>query len=394
MAARVTERLAIAARPQQRAVSAVRADAAREALFASLSRELRCTLDDEGRFLHVDGAWHAVVGWRPSELRGWHWERVVHAADRPRVAKAFARLRATGGCEPELEMRIAVPTGGHRLVTWSVIAGSGPDRIIALGRDGTAQHSGESRNRRPVTRLERRNRELAARLDENEQRYAAIERFAGTAAHQLAEPLIIAESSAILVAEELGDELDPALRARLDATSRGVARARRLMDALLEDARASTEPPELRSVDVGDVVKEALSASGPRIEEQRAIVRVDPLPNVLADPKLLSVVFDNLISNALKHGPRSGGVLSIGAAAVAGGWRISVGSGGPPIPAAEAHRILESYVRLPSERRISGRGLGLAICARLVKRLGGTLGVEPGRVEGNTFWFVLPGADA
>ena len=77
----------------------------------------------------------------------------------------------------------------------------------------------------------------------------AVERFAGTAAHQLAEPLVIAESSAILVAEELGADLDPLLRERLDAIGRGAARARRLMDALLADARTAGRPLELGPVE-------------------------------------------------------------------------------------------------------------------------------------------------
>jgi PAS domain S-box-containing protein len=366
---------------------------ARAAFFESLSRELRCTLDDDGRFLHLEGAWHSVLGWQPNELRGWHWEEIVHPADRARVGNALTRLRAVGGCERDLDMRLAVPSGGHRPVTWTLVGCVGPDSILGVGYDLTA-HSEGSRGRLTASRPEYRNEELATRLKELEQRYAAVERFAGTAAHQLAEPLILAESSAILVAEELGDELDSALQERLEGISRGASRARRLMDALLEDARASTEPPELRSVDVGAVVEETLSAFELRIEQQRAIVHVDRLPSVLADPRLLAVMFDNLVSNALKHGPRGGGVISIGAEPVEGGWRISVASGGPPIPVSDAERILRPYVRLPGERRISGSGLGLAICARLVARLGGTLGVDPGRTEGNTFWFVLPAAQA
>src|SRR3954451_10157307 len=158
--------------------------------------------------------------------------------------------------------------------------------------------------------------------------------FAGTAAHQLAEPLIITESSAILVADELGAELDPELRDRLDAISRSAARARRLMHALLEDARASTESLELRRVAVGDVVEDSIAAFRPRIEQQRAVVEAGPLPGVLADPGLLAVVFDNLLSNALKHGPRDGNLIRVSAAPDPEGWRIAVESGGaPPRPA-------------------------------------------------------------
>jgi PAS domain S-box-containing protein len=388
MAARVTEPVQskMTTLPPRAGPRAVAAERERTAFFSSLSRELRWSLDHEERFLVLDGAWQSVLGWRPERLHGWHWEEVVHPADRIRVAKTFERLRAAGGCERQVELRVAGATGGYHSMTWAFAVGSGSESILGLGHD--LEEAGS-------TGLSSQIREIEARRDELEQRLTAMVTFAGMAAHQLAEPLIIAESSAILVAEELGEELDPALRERLDAISRGAARARRLMDALLEDARASTEPINLRTVDLGDVVDESLAAFEPRIEQQRAIVRVGPLPSVLADAGFLSVVVDNLLSNALKHGPRGGGLISFGATPLAGGrWRIAVDSGGPPIPAADVRRILEPYVRLPGERRVSGSGLGLAICMRLIERLGGRLGVEPGSVEGNTFWFELPDATA
>jgi len=373
-----------------RDVASVRA---REAFFESLSRELRCTLDDDGRFLHLEGAWHSVLGWQPKELRGWHWEEIVHSADRARVGKALSRLRATRGCERDLEMRLAAPSGGHRLMSWTMIAGSGPDCIIGLGHDRTEQRTQESRGRRSIGRLERRNEELAMRLDELEQRYAAVERFAGTAAHQLAEPLVIAESSAILVAEELGKDLDPLLRDRLDAIGRGAARARRLMDALLAEARGVGRPLELVDVSLGKVIDDTITSLEPQIEARGTTVLVGPMPHVRGEARLISIVFENLISNALKYGPRSDGRVELSAARRAEGWQISVASEGTPIPVAEASQIFEPFHRASHERRIPGVGLGLAICARLVDRLEGTLGVDPGVETGNTFWVTLQPAD-
>jgi len=371
--------------PKHAGRRAEEAERARDGFFASYSRELQCSIDDNGRFLVLEGMWDSVLGWRPERLHGWHWTEVVHAADHRRVEESLERLRADGGCERDVELRVALATGTYRPMTWTFARGSGGESFLGLGQ--ALEGSGLD-----DARLSRRLRELEARNEELEQRLNGMVTFAGIAAHQLAEPLIIAESSAILVAEELEYKLDPALRGRLDAIGRGAARARRLMDALLEDARASTEPIRLRTVDVGDVVGESLAAFQSRIEQQQAAVRVGPLPSVLADPGLLAVIVDNLLSNALKHGPRGGGVICLSAAPVTDGWRIAVESGGPPIPAADVRRILEPYVRLPGERRVSGTGLGLAICVRLVERLGGTLGVEPGPVEGNTFWFELRAA--
>jgi PAS domain S-box-containing protein len=354
----------------------------REDRFGALTSELRCTLDREGRVSYVDGAWESMLGWLPEALHGRRWEELIHPADLARARRASARVRTAGGCERDLELRIAHAEDGHRVVSWTLVPGGGRDAVIGVGRGPSEQELG----------LERRNRELEARVGELEESRDAMTRFAGMAAHQLAEPLVIAESSAILVAEELGGALEPLLRDRLDAIGRGAARARRLMDALLEDARAATAPPRLRTVETREVVEDTLAALEPWISEQRAVLDLGPLPQVKADARLLAVVFDNLVMNALKHGPREGGRIGIGGRKVATAWRLEITSGGPPIAEADARRIFEPYLRLPNERRLSGSGLGLAICARLVQRMGGTLAVEPGSRDGNTFWFELAAA--
>jgi signal transduction histidine kinase len=347
----------------------------REELFSSLSSELRCSLDEDYGFLHLEGGWRGVLGWRHEELRGCSWAELVHPADRRRTHRAIDRLLASGGAESGLKLRMAAASGGHRLISWMLIAGPGPDRIIALGLAEPVQPTGER------VALEGRVAELEAECE-------AVEQFAGMAAHQLAEPLVIAESSALLVAEELGADLDPFLRARLDAIGRGAARARQLIDALLHDARTAHRLPDLKPVRVGEVVHEVLGSMQAALLERGARTVVGPQPTVRADPVLLRVIYENLLYNALKYGPREGGEIRVDAQLASRGWRLSVTSEGSPIPEADVPRMFEPFRRLPDERRAQGSGLGLAICARLVERLGGTIGVEP-REHGNSFFFVL-----
>jgi signal transduction histidine kinase len=388
MAARLTEvRANMTSLPQPGSRSAL-SSRARDAFFASFSRELRWSLDCEGRFLLLEGAWQSVLGWQPEHLHGWYWEEIVNPADRARVGEILSRVRHGEGCERDIDLRLSLPAGGYRLTSWAFVAGAGPDSVLGLGHDRADAPAASHKNAPAL--LERRNAELAARLSELEDRYVAVERFAGTAAHQLAEPLVIAESSAILVAEELGADLDPMLRGRLDAIGRGAARARRLMDALLADARTDGQSLELRTVDVTAVVEETLASLDHQVRERSATIVIGPLPHVHGEPGLLSVVLENLVSNALKYGPRSGGRVVIASEPGPNGRRISVVSEGMPIPEEEAERIFQPFHRASGERRVPGVGLGLTICARLMERLGGTIGVEPGADSGNTFWIELP----
>lgn len=244
-----------------------------------------------------------------------------------------------------------------------------------------------------LLRVEQHNAALEALVSELEARNAALEAFAAMAAHQLSEPLIIVESAAILVGEDLDTDVDPLLRERLHAIGTVAARGRRQVDALLLDARTADAPPEPSSVEVSEVVDGVLEQLASRIEQRRATIDIGSLPAVRAVDGLLAVIFENLISNALKYGPREDGRISVDAEpASQGDWCFAITSEGPPIPPEEAERLFEPYRRGARERRNNGHGLGLAICQRLVHRLGGSIGVVPSPT-GNCFYFVLPQSD-
>jgi signal transduction histidine kinase len=265
--------------------------------------------------------------------------------------------------------------------------GAQGEQIMAVGYERSAQHRAAAEARGEAARLRRRVDELETIVDGLAEHTRSIEGFAATAAHQLSEPLIVAESGTIMVAEELGDALDPDLRARLDAIGRGAARARQTIDALLMDARSGSHL-ELEIVSTQRVVADVLEEMSLAIHERGVVADVGTLPAVRAEHRLLAVVYQNMISNALKYGPRDGGRIRFDAERVDEGWRLIVESAGTPLAPDQTRHIFEPWRRVPGERRAPGSGLGLAICARLITRLGGSIGVEP-TPDGNAFSFVL-----
>jgi PAS domain S-box-containing protein len=386
MAARVTDAMQtrMAAFPQHPPAGSSLAHAkAREATFAALSRELRFCLDANGCFAHLDGAWQGTLGHEPAELHGSHWSTVVAADDHAAMRTVIKRALAQAA--PEIELRMRASAGPSRLVHWTLVPGTGGEVIAAVGYERTPP-----RRDGDAARLQRRVDELEVLIEDLGDHSRSMEGFAATAAHQLSEPLIVAESGTIMVAEELGEELDPDLRARLDAIGRGAARARQVIDALLIDAR-SASGLELKPVDAATVVTHVLEDLAPRMRDRAVVTDVGKLPTVRAEARLLAVVYQNLLSNALKYGPRDGGLVRIRSERCPEGWKLVVASEGAPLPADQTRRIFEPWRRIPGERRAPGSGLGLAICARLIERMGGSIGVEP-LSDGNSFYFVLPAA--
>jgi signal transduction histidine kinase len=359
---------------------------ARDAAFAAASRELRFCLDAGGRLTHVEGPWQSLLGREPIALLGAHWRVAVSPHDHAAMRVAIEHVLSAR--EPfELDLRMDAETDAECVVHWSLLAGAGADLITAVGyeRDhALAAAQAES------ARLRQQVRELESKVDVLSEHSRSMEGFAATAAHQLSEPLIVAESGTIMVAEDLGDALDPELRARLDAIGRGAARARQMVDALLLDARSGSGLT-LKPVDAGQIAAQVLEDLAPQMHERGAVAEVAELPVVHAEPRLLSIVFHNLISNAIKYGPREGGRIQIEATREGDAWRLAVVSGGTPLVDQEPARVFEPWRRVPGERRVPGSGLGLAICKRLIERIGGTIGVEP-QAAGNRFYFVLPAA--
>jgi signal transduction histidine kinase len=233
-------------------------------------------------------------------------------------------------------------------------------------------------------------RRLLGRIAELERDKAALDRFAADAAHELLTPLVMIDAYADTALERLHDELDADSVSDLDALRLAAARSRQLVQTLLEHARSRRRPLERRDVEVDALVREALTLLAPEIRARGVAVEVGELPRVEADVTLIVAVFTNLLTNALKFGPREGAKIRVVAREDPDGWRFVIQSQGRAIAAEDAERIFEPYRRGRDERRTRGTGLGLAICREIVVWHGGRMGVESTEGGRNAFWFTLP----
>jgi signal transduction histidine kinase len=107
---------------------------------------------------------------------------------------------------------------------------------------------------------------------------------------------------------------------------------------------------------------------------------------VRGDLNCLSVVFDNLIVNAIKYN-KPGGKVTVYADVLGGEVAISVADTGVGIPEKYRPLLFEEFFRVEGEgnKRTSGNGLGLSICRRLVAEMGGHIGLESEVNVGSTF---------
>lgn len=224
---------------------------------------------------------------------------------------------------------------------------------------------------------------LAAAKLELQRANEGLEQFVRIASHDLREPLNTIVQFTGLIEQDHGAQLPGAAREWLGLVGRAGARMRSLLDDVLDYVRVqrSADDPGT-AVALDTVMEEVLQALAGRIRETGAGVSIEPLPVVRGHPSLLALVFQNLLSNALKFVP-PGRTPQVAVR----GWRdagfavVEVGDNGIGVAEQDLPKLFQPFKRLHLRKHYDGTGLGLALVRQVVQAHGGsvTMASEPGQ---------------
>lgn len=235
--------------------------------------------------------------------------------------------------------------------------------------------------------LDHANRELVARN-------ADLESFARHASHDLQAPLQNVTALVRILAEDLedGDTERAAEDSRMITGE--VARMSELVKALLAFSRTGRAEIGDELVQLNDCVDQALDSLQQTLEDTGAEVVVGDLPSAPGSPQLLTQVFQNLISNAVKFRrtdarPR----VEILGRTVDGAVEITVSDNGIGIDPEKFELVFKPLTRLHSASDYAGSGIGLAIVAKVAARHGGDVSLQSTPGEGSTFTLTLQTRD-
>jgi PAS domain S-box-containing protein len=127
--------------------------------------------------------------------------------------------------------------------------------------------------------------------------------------------------------------------------------------------------------------------------EYKIVYQGYPTLKVFADQFKIEQVVTNLVNNAIKYAPQSKEIF-VQAGHTGDRTRVSVTDKGNGIPEDQLKNLFDRFFRVKGKTaETSGLGLGLYICAEIIGRHGGEIGVESKVGEGSTFWFTLPDAE-
>jgi PAS domain S-box-containing protein len=341
-------------------------------------------LDPEGFIVSWNEGGERLKGYRAEEIIGEHFSRFYAAED---IRKGL----------PAMELKQAQETGRFEGEGWRVRKDGSrflASIVITALRDEKGLLRGFGKITRDITERRRAEERLTKTMEELKRSNDELGQFAYVASHDLQEPLRMVASYTQLLAQRYKGRLDSDADEFIAFAVDGCNRMQGLIQDLLSYSRAGANAEPLREISCEDALEKTLKNLHATIQDSGAMVTHDSLPNIMMDEMQLVQIFQNLIGNAIKY--RAAEPSQVHVSATRNGsneWVFSVRDNGMGIEPQYFERIFILFQRLHGQKDFAGTGIGLAMCKKIVDRLGGRIWVESQATKGSTFYFALPAGD-
>ncbi|MBT1701367.1 hypothetical protein KK083_31025 [Fulvivirgaceae bacterium PWU4] len=235
------------------------------------------------------------------------------------------------------------------------------------------------------------NEEIASQNDQLHELVQELEAFSYSVSHDLRAPLRSVIGYARMLDEDLGGTLDEESRRNLDIVQQNAARMNDLINDLLEFSKLNRQEVKKTEFNTESQLRKNILPEIGISMQHKAKINVNTLPAVYADPKLLSQVWINLISNAIKYSAKKEDpVVEIGSYREQDQVVFYVKDNGVGFDMKYVDKLFGVFQRLHRVEDFAGTGVGLALVQRIVTRHGGRVWAEGKVNEGATFSFSLP----
>jgi signal transduction histidine kinase len=264
---------------------------------------------------------------------------------------------------------------------------TGPREVTDLAAD---VNSMRERILQELAATKNANTILQEHTEELERSNSELEQFAYIASHDLQEPLRKVASFTQLLQRRYAGQLDARADQYIEFAVDGAKRMQALINDLLQYSRVGRSAREPALVSSDAALAQARSNLATAMEETGATVETGHLPLVLAELALLTAVFQNLLSNALKFSGGKPPRIVITCTRDEPFWLFSFSDNGIGIDPEYAERIFVIFQRLHERAAYPGTGIGLAMTRKIVEYFGGRIWLDTSYTEGSRFLFTLP----
>jgi two-component system sensor histidine kinase/response regulator len=249
--------------------------------------------------------------------------------------------------------------------------------------------------------IESQNQDLQTEIAERKRAEEALTIFLHAVSHDLRNPV----TGLIMVLDNLAKTATspeaniPLPRTTLERMRQSGDRQLALINSLLEshvnDVHGIAIHPQ--PVAIAKVIQDAIDDLQPLLEKEEAEIDLQipsDLSLALVDADLICRVFQNLITNALKHNPPRLKLTISVEISDDKTMLCTVSDNGVGMSSTQSEHLFELYAQGKTQNKLNMRslslGLGLYICRQIVQAHGGAIGVTSEPNIGSQFWFTLP----
>ena len=262
--------------------------------------------------------------------------------------------------------------------------------VRQIHQDLIFRQKAERSRREHEEQIEELNKNLQHRADELSAVNKELETFSYSVSHDLRAPLRAVDGFSREIAQSYGAVLDQQGKDYLSRIRSAAARMAQLIDDLLMLSRVTRADLHAQPVDLGDlanaIVKELRLSDSKRQVEFRTSGNLQ----VIADPRLIQIVLENLFRNAWKFtGKHAAAVIELGSEIRNGKTVYYVRDDGAGFDMAYSSHLFAAFQRLHTDREFPGTGVGLATVQRIIHRHRGEVWAEAQVEKGATFYFTL-----
>ncbi len=255
-----------------------------------------------------------------------------------------------------------------------------------------------------ITTLRDMRSELEGKVADLNNSNAELEHFAYVASHDLQEPLrkIVSFGERLQLSTESGGDREQQFY--LDRILASTRRMQEMINNLLEYSRISSTRADFKSTNLNEILKSTLSDLEIAIQENKAVIKTNILPEIDAIPSQMFQLFINLISNGLKFSYDDRPIIinilgedltndQVKLYKLKNGLaytKLTFSDNGIGFDNKNAETIFTIFKRLRGRSEFEGSGIGLAVCKKVVDAHKGIIIAHGVPDEGATFEVILP----
>ena len=375
-----------------------------EAQYKTLTNSLPLlifSLDRQGNILYANEGLTDFSGESIESLNRNQWKKMIHPDDYESFSVLIKNDLARATSVVRMQVRL-VPRNGEFLwhqVSLSPISNEKDDSLYWIGfmADIHAQKLFEEtlKDNYDLKQTQRKLKEnqqmLESYIEELNRSNAELQQFAFVASHDLQEPV----RKLLFYSDFLINQFSDVLKGKGLDYLKGIQHSSQRMRILIKDllifSQIKKEELKFTSVDLNTVASEAFQNFEMMIEEKGAKFEVENLPTIESDERMMSQLFENIISNSLKYTKPDGApIIKISCQKKDDFIELRFQDNGIGFDEKYLPQMFVLFQRLHDRSQYEGTGLGLAICKKIVDIHKGTIWANSKEGEGATFHISLP----